>query len=89
LSAPQSRHDGSGEAPATVFIVDDHPLMRRGISQLMALEPDMVLAGEASNADDGVRDALALEPDLILLDVNMPGGDGLETLRRLRDAGVT
>jgi two-component system, NarL family, nitrate/nitrite response regulator NarL len=75
-------------APATVLIIDDHPLMRRGISQLLALEPDMALAGEASNAETGIELARAIEPDLILLDLNMPEVDGLETLRRLRDAGV-
>jgi two-component system, NarL family, nitrate/nitrite response regulator NarL len=75
--------------PATVLVIDDHPLLRRGISQLLALDGDITMTGEACNADDGVRLAAALEPDLILLDLHMPGADGLATLARLRAAGVT
>jgi two-component system, NarL family, nitrate/nitrite response regulator NarL len=85
-NAPMS--DPHRLVPATVLIIDDHPLMRRGISQLLALEPDMELAGEASNAEDGVGLARRIEPDLILLDLNMPGVDGLETLRLLRESGI-
>jgi two-component system, NarL family, nitrate/nitrite response regulator NarL len=75
--------------PATVLVIDDHPLLRRGIAQLLALEDDITMAGEACNADDGVRLAAALEPDVILLDLHMPGADGLATLARLREAGIT
>jgi two-component system, NarL family, nitrate/nitrite response regulator NarL len=76
------------DTAASVLLIDDHPLMRRGVSQLLALEEDMILAGEASNAEDGIRLAAELEPDLILLDLNMPGVNGIETLTRLRSAGV-
>lgn len=76
------------QAPASILLIDDHPLLRRGITQLLEMEDDMVLAGEASNSADGIRLATELEPDLILLDLNMPGVNGLETLRQLRDGGV-
>lgn len=76
------------ETPASILLIDDHPLLRRGITQLLDMEDDMVLAGEASNSEDGIRLANELDPDLILLDLNMPGVDGLETLRWLRDGGV-
>ncbi len=76
------------KTPAQVLLIDDHPLLRRGITQLLEMESDMTLAGEASNSADGVRMAQELEPDLILLDLNMPGVNGLETLKRLREAGV-
>jgi len=73
---------------AQVLLIDDHPLLRRGITQLLDMEKELQLAGEASNSGEGVKLAMELEPDLILLDLNMPGINGLETLKRLRDNGV-
>jgi len=76
------------QTPASILLIDDHPLLRRGITQLLEMEDDMVLAGEASNSEEGIRLATELDPDLILLDLNMPGVNGLETLRLLREGGV-
>ncbi|MFV8834162.1 two-component system response regulator NarL [Aquisalimonas sp.] len=71
-----------------VLIVDDHPLLRRGISQLLDLEADMTCAGESSSGKEALDMATELEPDLILLDLNMQGMTGVETLRALRENGV-
>ncbi|ERS82894.1 two-component system response regulator NarL [Halomonas sp. PBN3] len=79
--------DTAADSPATILIIDDHPLLRRGVSQLLELEDDLVLAGEAGEPEVGIRLASELDPDMVLLDLNMPGLDGIETLRRLRDAG--
>ncbi|MFP4138623.1 MAG: two-component system response regulator NarL [Halomonas sp.] len=79
--------DFAADSPATLLIIDDHPLLRRGVSQLLELEDDLVLAGEAGEPEEGIRLAAELDPDMVLLDLNMPGLDGIETLRRLRDAG--
>jgi two-component system, NarL family, nitrate/nitrite response regulator NarL len=67
-----------------VLVVDDHPLFRKGVADLLAMEPALRLAGEAADGADGIRQASALKPDLILLDLNMRGMDGIETLRRLK-----
>ncbi|XKE45350.1 two-component system response regulator NarL [Halomonas organivorans] len=72
---------------ASILIIDDHPLLRRGVTQLLELEDDMTLAGEAGEPEEGLRLAQELDPDLILLDLNMPGMDGIETLKRLREDG--
>ncbi|GAA5216639.1 two-component system response regulator NarL [Corallincola platygyrae] len=71
-----------------VLVVDDHPLMRKGVIQLLALDPSFQLVGEASNGEEAVALALHRRPDLILLDLNMKGMDGLETLKELRAEGV-
>ncbi|MBE9539766.1 MAG: two-component system response regulator NarL [Proteobacteria bacterium] len=76
------------EFKSTVLLVDDHPLLRKGVSQLLELEDDIEVIGEASSGKDAIRQALDLEPDLILLDLSMKGMDGIETLGALRDAGV-
>ena len=73
----------------TVLLVDDHPLLRKGVCQLLELEDDIEVIGEAANGADAVVQAAALDPDLILLDLSMKGMDGIETLMALRDAGIT
>ncbi|MGF1763656.1 response regulator [Aliivibrio kagoshimensis] len=72
-----------------VVIVDDHPLMRRGIGQLLSYEPEFTLIGEASNGADAVALIQQEEPDLILLDLNMKGMSGLDTLNALRELDIT
>jgi two-component system, NarL family, nitrate/nitrite response regulator NarL len=68
-----------------VLIIDDHPLFRRGVCQLLELEPGYKVVGEAAGGQEGIELARQLDPDLILLDLNMKGINGLETLRTMRD----
>ncbi|MDW1947984.1 response regulator [Vibrio sp. 780] len=69
------------------MLVDDHPLMRRGIHQLLSFEPEFEVIAEASNGADAVAKAHELELDLVLLDLNMKGMSGLDTLQALRADG--
>ncbi len=71
-----------------VLIIDDHPLLRRGVCQLLALTEGFTVVGEAASGREGIEMAKQLDPDLILLDLNMKGINGLETLRTLRDMEV-
>src|SRR5690606_3436263 len=73
----------------TIMLVDDHPLLRKGLKQLLAFEDDLDVIAEASNGADALLIAEEQDPDLIILDLHMQGMDGLETLTKLRDAGVT
>lgn len=75
--------------PQRVLIIDDHPLFRKGVVDLLSLDPSLQLVGEAASGEEGVALTQQLRPDLVLLDLNMRGMDGIETLRRLREgAGV-
>ena len=71
-----------------ILIIDDHPLFRKGVSQLIAMAPHLQLVGEASSGEQGLAKARELDPDLILLDLNMKGINGLETLRTMRDLEI-
>ena len=77
------------ELVASIMIVDDHPLFRKGLRQLIELEDEIEVIGEASNGRDAISLAAELEPDLIILDLNMQGIDGLETVKEMRKLDIT
>ena len=72
-----------------ILLVDDHPMMRRGIRQMLELEEDFLIVGEANHGEEALTLIEPLQPDLILLDNNMPQLNGIETLRRLRAMDYT
>lgn len=76
------------KSKATVMIVDDHPLFRKGLMQLLTLEEDLDVVAEFNNGQDAVDFAHHNEPDLIILDLNMPEIDGLMTTKKLRQQGT-
>jgi two-component system nitrate/nitrite response regulator NarL len=69
----------------SVVVIDDHPLFRRGLMQLIQTLPRFRFLGEASNGPDGIALVRRLKPDLLLLDLNMKGMDGLEVLKAIKD----
>ena len=68
-----------------VLIVDDHPLLRQGLTRLLELEQDIKVVGQAKNGEEALAVVEKLQPDVILLDINMPGMNGIETTRILRE----
>jgi DNA-binding NarL/FixJ family response regulator len=66
-----------------VLVVDDHPLVRAGISLLLGHQDDMEAVGEAGTAAEAIELAGRMAPDIVLLDVTLPGGSGLECLPQL------
>lgn len=71
-----------------VMIIDDHPLFRKGVSQIISDDPNFEVVGEAASGQEGLDRAEELQPDLVLLDLNMRGMDGLETLRRFKQTDL-
>jgi len=72
------------EPPYTVLVIDDHPLFRKGAEQLISLDEDFELAGEATNGERGVELTRQLKPDVVLLDLNMQDMDGIAVLKQLK-----
>ena len=68
-----------------VVVIDDHPLFRKGVADLIAMATSLQLVGEAADGESGIHVVEITHPDLILLDLNMKGLDGLATLKRLRE----
>jgi DNA-binding NarL/FixJ family response regulator len=66
-----------------ILLVDDHPLTRRGLAQLIAQQPDLVVCGEAGAAEDALDFVRGLKADLVLVDVTLPGKPGLELIKDL------
>lgn len=76
----------SSEAgPIRILAVDDHPIVREGIAGLIAIQSDMVLAGEACDGREAIQQFRTLRPDVTLMDLQMPEMNGLEALIALRN----
>jgi DNA-binding NarL/FixJ family response regulator len=71
-----------------LLLVDDHTLLRAGLSMLLSAEPDFEVVGEAASGEEAVALAAELRPDVVLMDLSMPGIGGLEAIRRIAAAGL-
>jgi len=72
--------------PIQVLLVDDHPLFRQGLAQVLERAEDFKVIGEAGNGNEGLKKAKELKPDLVLMDIQMPEGDGVKATREIRKA---
>lgn len=67
-----------------VFLVDDHPGMRRGIADCIAEQPDLMVAGQAGTAAEALPAISRIKPDVVVTDISLPGRDGLELIKDIK-----
>ena len=79
-----TKHPVSGPRPKRILIVDDHPIVRRGLARLVSDERDLVVCGEAENAQEGLLAIGKLKPDLVVVDISPSGKTGLDLIKDLR-----
>jgi len=83
--AEPSRVNGVTEAQKrSVFIVDDHPLLRKGLALLINREPDLMVCGEAEEAQTAMKEIAANRPEIMIVDISLSGPDGLDLLKNIR-----
>jgi len=70
--------------PRTVFIIDDHPIVRKGLVQLLEQEPDLVVCGEAADVREARLGLERTRPDVVILDLSLRDSDGLELIKEIR-----
>jgi two-component system nitrate/nitrite response regulator NarL len=72
------------DLPQTLLVIDDHPLFRKAVLQLVRMTDDFEVVGEASSGQEGLELAQALQPDMVLLDLNMKVMNGIEVLKVIK-----
>jgi DNA-binding NarL/FixJ family response regulator len=72
----------------TLLIADDHPIFRKGLRQIIESEPGLTILDEADDGQSAFEKAQQLKPDVIILDVNMPGMDGFDLARKIRERNL-
>jgi DNA-binding NarL/FixJ family response regulator len=75
--------------PTSVLVVDDHDLLREGVSACLAAFEDLEVVGEAPNGEAAIESVAALQPDVVVIDLVMPGIGGVEAIRALRATDAT
>jgi DNA-binding NarL/FixJ family response regulator len=73
-----------GTDKKTVFVVDDHPLLRQGLAMMINQETDLMVCGEAEDAPTAMKAIASFKPDILIADISMNGPDGLDLLKNLR-----
>jgi len=73
-----------GGPPRNVFIVDDHPIVRQGLRQLIDAEDDLVVCGDAATVEETRQVLSSEQPDVVIVDLSLADSDGLELIKKIR-----
>lgn len=74
----------TGQVPARILIIDDHPIVRTGLAAQLATESDLLICGAAEDVVGGLAQVEATQPDLAVVDISLKNGNGLDLIKRLR-----
>jgi DNA-binding NarL/FixJ family response regulator len=77
-------HNNSVTKKRTVFLVDDHPIVRQGLTLLINQEPDLTVCGQAEEMHSALQAIQSFHPDIMIVDISLNGPDGLELLKNIR-----
>ena len=84
----ESKHEEAGAAHAAdksrVYIVDDHTMFRDGLRQLINMEPDLSVCGDAADAAQATEEIRALKPDLVIVDISLADTSGIDLVKTLK-----
>lgn len=72
-----------------VFVIEDHPLMRRSLVEALDREPDLVVCGQAEDAQEAFAAIVSLQPDIVLTDIQLKSSSGLDLIKALREHAPT
>lgn|SRR5690625_3724240 len=82
MTEPKTTSQDRGKS--RIFLVEDHPLMRQGVAQMINAEPDMIVCGEADNAATALKGIESTQPDAAIIDISLGGVNGIELIKNLR-----
>ena len=83
MTGKSNLHNGSGKKHR-VLLIDDHPLVRRGLAEVISREPDLEVCGEAGDVAEALGEVDRSQPDIAVIDLTLKTGHGIELLERLK-----
>jgi DNA-binding NarL/FixJ family response regulator len=81
---PANSKSASDAGRTSIFLVDDHPLLRHGIVECLGAEPDLWVCGQAGSAEEAMPAIARIQPDVVILDISLPGRNGIELTQNIK-----
>jgi DNA-binding NarL/FixJ family response regulator len=84
MKGAKANHKAKPARAKRIVVIDDHPLFRKGLEQLITSSDGFAVCGEAGNAPEGLSALRKLAPDLAIIDISLPGANGIELIKNIR-----